>query len=69
MYCVSVCLFVCLFCTVMDFSAAERGRGVNFCVRVGLLSGQVFSPFGCQRSWSPGTKNALSVSKPHLVSV
>jgi len=32
-------------CTVTDFSAAEKARGVKFCVRVGLLSGQVFSPF------------------------
>ena len=39
--------FVCLFlCTVMDFSAMEKARGVKFCMRVGLLSGQVFSPFG-----------------------
>jgi len=29
-----------------DFSAAEKARGVKFCMRVGLLSGQVFSPFG-----------------------
>jgi len=33
-------------CTVTDFLAAERARGVKVCVRVGLLSGQVFSPFG-----------------------
>ena len=40
------------FCTVTDFSAAERDRGVKFCMRVGLLSGQVFSPLvniGSQR--------------------
>ena len=38
---------LCLFlCTVTDFSAVEKARGVKFCVRVGLLSGQVFSPFG-----------------------
>ena len=41
-------LFVCHVCTVMDFSAVEKVRGVKFCVRVGLLSGQVFSPFGEQ---------------------
>jgi len=35
---------------VKDFSVAERDRGVKFCMRVGLLSGQVFSPFGGQRS-------------------
>jgi len=36
-------VFVCLFfvCTVTDFSAVEKARGVNFCMRVGLLSGQV----------------------------
>jgi len=34
---------------VTDFSAAEKDRGVKFCTRVGLLSGQVFSYFGCQR--------------------
>jgi len=38
------CVFV--FCTVTDLSAAEKGRGVKFCMHVGLLSGQVFSPFG-----------------------
>jgi len=31
---------------VMDLAAAEKDRGVKFCVRVGLLSGQAFSPFG-----------------------
>jgi len=41
-------LFVfCLFlCTVTDFSAPEKDRGVKFCMCVVLLSGQVFSPFG-----------------------
>jgi len=33
-----LCVFVC--CTVTDFSAAEKDRGVKFCMRVGLLSGQ-----------------------------
>jgi len=37
-------LFV--FCTVTDFSAAEKAMGVKFCTPVGLLSRQVFSPFG-----------------------
>jgi len=42
-----VILFVILFvCTVTDFSATEKDRGVKFCMRVGLLSRQVFSPFG-----------------------
>jgi len=30
----------------MDFSAAEKDRGVKFCMRVWLLSGEVFSHFG-----------------------
>jgi len=49
------CVFVCLFfvCTVTDFSAAEKARGVKFCVHVGLLSGQVFSPFG--EDWLAGS--------------
>jgi len=33
-YCMYVCLFVC---TVTDFSAAEKDRGVKFCTRVRLL--------------------------------
>jgi len=37
--CLSFCLFVCM---VTDFSAAEKGRDVKFCMRV-RLSGQVFS--------------------------
>ena len=40
------CLFFLFLCTVTDFSAAKKGNGVKFCMRVGLLSGQVFSPFG-----------------------
>jgi len=41
-----LCFFVCLFfCMVTDFSAAEKARGMKFCMRVALLSGQVFSPF------------------------
>jgi len=49
-YCVFVILFVCsfvifcFFCTVTDFSAVEKARGVKFCMHVGLLSGHVFSP-------------------------
>ena len=40
-----VCFFV-FFCTVRDFTAVEKDRGVQFCMRVRLLSGQVFSHFG-----------------------
>jgi len=41
-------LCVCLFfvCTVTDFSAAEKDRGMKFCMHVQLLSRQVFSQFG-----------------------
>jgi len=47
-------LFVFLFvCTVKDFSAAEKVRGVKFCMRVGLLTRQVFSPFG--EDWHAGS--------------
>jgi len=42
-----------LCCTVTDFSAAEKDRGVKFCIHVGLLSGQVFSPFG--EHWLAGS--------------
>ena len=46
-------LFVILFlCTVTDFSVAERARGMKFCMLVGLLPGQVFSPFG--EIWTRG---------------
>jgi len=31
---------------VTDFSAAEKDRGMKFCMRVRLLSRQVFSHFG-----------------------
>jgi len=31
---------------VTDFSAVERYRGVKFCMHVGVLSRQIFSPFG-----------------------
>ena len=34
------------FCTVTDYSVAEKDKGVKFCMHVGLLSGRVFSPFG-----------------------
>jgi len=39
------CGFAC-FCTITDFSVAEKDRGVKFCMCVSLLSGQVFSHFG-----------------------
>jgi len=58
-------MFCLSFYTVTDFSAAEKAGSVKFCMRVGLLSEQVLSHFGGQRSRSPGTKNALSAVKPH----
>ena len=45
MHLASLLTHLFVFCTVMDFSAAEKGRGVKICTCVGLLSGQVFSPF------------------------
>jgi len=53
----TVCVF-CLFfflCTVPDFSAVEKDRGVKLCMLVRLLSGQVFSRF-VERwlTWSNG---------------
>jgi len=50
---------VCSFCTVTDFSAAKKDRGVKFCKRVRLLSGQVFSHLGGQRTRPPGTKTRI----------
>ena len=42
-----VCHFVILYiCTVTDFSAAEKDRGVIFCMRGQLLSAMSFSHFG-----------------------
>jgi len=54
-YLVHCVFFVFLFFvwTVTDFSAAEKARGVKFCMHVGLLSGQVFSPFG--EDWLAGS--------------
>jgi len=46
---------------VMDFSAAEKARGVKFFMRVGLLSGQVFSPF-CEH-WLTGSHGGGGISR------
>jgi len=56
-YCV-FCLFV--FCTVTDFSAAEKDRGMIFCTRVRLLFGQVFSHFG--ELWLAGSHGGGIIS-------
>jgi len=46
---------------------AEKDRGVKFCTRVRLLSGQCFSHFGGQRSRSPGTKTRLELPSRTVV--
>ena len=38
--------FVCFLYGYGFLSGGKRYRGVKFCTRVGLLSGQVFSSFG-----------------------
>ena len=40
------CVFLFFVCTVTHFSVAVKARGVKFCMRVDLLSGQVFSHVG-----------------------
>ena len=40
-----VCLFVCIQLRISQ-RRKKKARGVKFCMRVGLLPGQVFSPFG-----------------------
>jgi len=62
-YCVFFCHFVC---TVTDFSAAEKARGVRFCMRVGLLSGQVFSRF-CEL-WLAGSHGAAASRRGWAIS-
>jgi len=49
------------FCTATDFSAAEKAGAVKFCIRVGLLSGQVFSPFG--EDWLAGSHGGGGISR------
>jgi len=61
-----VCLFVLFVCTVTDFSAAEKARGVKFCTCVGLLSGQVFSPLVKIGSREITGAAALLPDEPHL---
>jgi len=56
------CFFVC---TVTDFSAAKNGRGVKFCMRVGLLSGQVFSPF--DEHWLAGSHRGGGTAEGRMV--
>jgi len=46
---------------VTDFSAAEKARDMKFCMCVGLLSGQIFSPF-CE-DWLAGSHGGGSISR------
>jgi len=67
-YCVFVffCFFVCM---VMDFSAVAKARGVKFCMRVGLLSGQVF--FTLVKIGLRGVTGvaALLPDEPHIIPI
>ena len=58
-------LFVCSY--GYGFLSGGKNRGVKFCIPVQLLSGQVFSNFGSQRSKVKVTrdKNALSAANTH----
>ena len=62
------CMFV-FFCTVTDFSAVVKGRGVKFCMRVfshfgelwltgnhggGITSGMYAATNRCQEAAAPG---------------
>ena len=58
-------LFVIFVCRVNDFSAAEKDRGVKFCKRVGLLSGQVFLYFG--ELWLAGSHEVVLLSGMYAV--
>jgi len=46
---------------VTDFSVAEKAGVVKFCMHVGLLSGQVFSPFG--DDWLAGSHGGGGISR------
>jgi len=56
-----------VFCTVTDFSAAEKDSGVKLRMLLRLLSGMSFSHFGGQRSKIKVTrdKKALSAANTH----
>jgi len=54
---------------VMDFSAAEKARGVKFCMHVGLLSGQVFAPLVKIGSRGVRGTSALLPDEPHIVPI
>jgi len=60
-YCVFF-LFFLFYCTVTDFSVVEKARDMKFCMRVGLLSGQVFSPFG--EDWLAGSHGGGGITSP-----
>ena len=64
--CFCLCFFVFM---VMDFSAAEKARGVKFCMHVGLLSGQVFAPLVKIGSRGVRGTSALLPDEPHIVPI
>jgi len=44
-------------CTVTDFSVTEKNSGVKLCMRVRLVSGQVFSHFGEIWPWGSSPRS------------
>jgi len=55
-----MCLLVILFVFFLLLRISQLGRGIKFCMRGGLLSGQVFSPFG--EYWLAGTHGGGDIS-------
>jgi len=58
----TACLSFLFLCTVTDFSAGEKVRGMKFCMHVGLVSGEVFSPFG--EHWLVGSHSRAGTLFP-----
>jgi len=50
-----------LFVRLRISQRRKKARGVKFCTRVGLLSGQVFSPFG--KDWLAGSYGGGGISR------
>jgi len=48
----------------MDFSAAEKARGMKFCMHVSLLCGQVFFPLEVKGQGHRGQKTRLALRSP-----
>ena len=59
-YCVFACLFVFLFILLRISQWRKKLGGMKFCMRVGLLSGQVFSPFG--EDWLVGSHGGSGIT-------